>query len=161
MEVDEYTNAVANLQASLNDFLVFVVNLKTEYDFYLKAKDLEPEVFMGTSVFGYEKEYSQWVSLSESAQDDDAEVVTCATDLEDETKKNLVIHRIGKDAPGEWYRLTNSSVVSACGGAYSIDDEDRILFYQALQEEGTQLDAQLSFIDIKKLDEDELVPDWE
>ncbi|MFH1355874.1 MAG: hypothetical protein ABII18_01965 [bacterium] len=160
-EVGDYQNSIVNLTASLNDFLVFVVRLNNDEDFYLKASGLEPEVFMGSSLFGYEKEYSEWVSLSESSRTGNAEVVTCATDLEDETKKNLVIHRIGKDAPGEWYRLTNSSVVSACGGAYSIDEEDRILFYQAFYDGNTQLDPQLSFIDITKLDEDELVPDWE
>lgn len=151
-------DAIVSLRSTRHSLAVFVVqNAATGiYAFYSLAEGGTPTL-LAQSPSG-DKTYSEWVALTEHNPVEQTSLVTCATDAS-EGVSYLVWHRLGIDAPGEFYRLTSTVNKDGCQGNYAIDNQNRVLFYRSETIDGVEQAPQISFIDLDDLDADELFLD--
>lgn len=160
-----YENILLNLQASVHNIVI---------KSYGEIEDLgEPGYNRAYEMFSYDSVTNTLDRLSltsvddsidhfgitENSKSDTYKLIARKRDSVDKSISSLIINRFEVDGEGVFYQLTNSTLKSACAGAFQMDDDDRVVFYQRFSDgNGGYTDPQLAFIDVNTLDDEQLVP---
>lgn len=150
--------SLISMKSTRHGFVVFVVqNIDTGTNSIYSLQEGESPVAVAVSPSG-DKTYSEWIALTEYNRIEDSSFVTCATDAS-EGVSYLALHRLDRDDPGIFWRLTSTVNKDGCKGNYAIDNENRVMFYRSETVDGVEQPAQISFIDLDNINPDEFVLD--